>query len=222
MKKYINSGIPGIKGKIFYNWIIVCLFTFAFASSFAQAKPDIGKLAPKQALNLNKAAVPMMSAMVNVKIIGDLPESRACKASSVADKGLMIEISWYNKNDETGNMMLGFVSNKPDIEKKWTMHKNQLNETFNHYSTPGNSLYCSKVYEEDVPGGKMHLIEYSYATCDTDRAQAYMVDAKCFFFNGTATGTIEISCQCELDEVRKMIKGTIAETAAFNFLAATQ
>jgi len=222
MKIATYAGSRGTTGDTYRMWVMVFFFTLVYTTSLAQSKPDIGKLAPQQALNLNKSAVPMMSAMVNVKIVGDLPESRACKSSSVAEKGLNIDISWYNKNDETGNMMLGFVSNKPDIEKKWTMHKDQLNEMYDHYNTPGNSLYCSKVYEEDVPGGKMHLIEYSYANCDTDKAQAYMVEAKCFFFNGSATGTIEISCQCELDEVRKMINGTISETSAFDFSSVTQ
>ncbi len=184
----------------------------------AQSKPDVEKLAPKQAINFQITVTPMMTATVHISIGADIQESQACKAESLAYGGLKMEFNWYNKSDETGKMMLGFVSNKPDIEKHWISHKQQIDEIYKHYSAPGNSLMCNTVKEEDVPSGKLYMVDYSYAYCDTDKALQHSVNAKCFFFNGTCTGNIEINCQCSIDEVRNMIKSIISEADGFNFL----
>jgi hypothetical protein len=204
--------------KTIINVILNLFFFFiVFSVATAQSTADLSKLAPKQATNLKNFAAPTLSATVHVAITGDIQETQACQPQSLAYGGLKVELNWYNNNDETGKMMLGMVSNKPDIEKHWVSHKNQVDEIYQHYSTKGNSLACSLVSEEDVPGGKLYIIDYSYANCDTDKARQRSVVAKCFFFNGTSTGNIEISCQCTPDEVRNMVKSIIKSTLDFDF-----
>lgn len=198
-------------------YALLLMFITVFNEVFAQSQPDITKLVPSQVINLKKMVSPIPNSMLNISIIGDIPETMACQPQSLSLGGLKLELNWYNKNDETGKMMLGLVSNKPDIEKNWASHKKQIDEIYQHYSAPGNSISCSQLKEEDVPGGKLYLVEYSYSLCDTDRDKQHTVQAKCFFFNGTANGNIEIICQCKPEEVSEMVKGIIKSASEFSF-----
>ena len=67
------------------------------------------------------------------------------------------------------------------------------------------------------PAGRLHMVQYSYIQCDSERDKQYTVDARCFFFNGTTTGIIEIRSQNGVDEIRKMVKHIIQKTAEFPF-----
>ena len=206
----------------FKVYTLLFIFLSGFSHVFAQSQADIAKLVPSQVVNLKKAISPIPNYIVNISIIGDIPETMACQPQSLSLGGLKLELNWYNKNDETGKMMLGLVSNKSDIEKNWASHKKQIDEIYQHYSAPGNSISCSQVKEEDVPGGKLYLVEYSYSLCDTNRDKQHTVQAKCFFFNGSVNGNIEIISQCKPEEVREMVKSIIKSASEFSFSSLMQ
>ena len=195
----------------------LCVVLVAVSGSMpSQSKPDPTKIAPPEASILRKEIVPLPSSMVRVTLNGNLAETTACQKISQTGQ-LRIELSWYNKNDETGKMMLQLVDNKPDFETQWASHKKEILNEYDHYKAPNNSLYCSDLFEENVPGGRLHMVQYSYTYCDSERDKQYTVDARCFFFNGTTTGTIEIRSQNGVDEIRKMVKHIIQKTADFPF-----
>ena len=197
---------------VFFCVVLVAVFD----SMPAQTKADPAKIAPNEASILRKEIVPLPSSMVRVTLNGSLAETTACQKDSRQGQ-LRIELSWYNKNDETGKMMLQLVDNKPDFEAQWASHKKEIRHEYEHYKTPGHSLYCSELFEENVPGGRLHMVQYSYTYCDSERDKQYTVDARCFFFNGTTTGVIEIRSQNGVDEIRKMVKHIIQKTADFPF-----
>ena len=195
----------------------LCAVLVAVSDSMpSQPKPDPAKIAPPEASILRKEIVPLPSSMVRITMNGNLAETTACQKISKTGQ-LRIELSWYNKNDETGKMMLQLVDNKPDFETQWASHKKEILNEYDHYKAPNNSLYCSDLFEENVPGGRLYMVQYSYTYCDSERDKQYTVDARCFFFNGTTTGTIEIRSQNGVDEIRKMVKHIIQKTADFSF-----
>ena len=197
--------------------IFFCVVLVAVSNSISsQSKPDPTKIAPPEALNLRKEIEPLPSSMVRIAMNGNLAETTACQKDSKQGQ-LRIELSWYNKNDETGKMMLQLVDNQSDFEKQWASHKKEILNEYEHYKAPNNSLYCSDLFEENVPGGRLHMVQYSYIYCDSEHAKQYTVDARCFFFNGTTTGVIEIRSQNGVDEIRKMVKHIIQKTADFPF-----
>ena len=195
--------------------LIMIVLNLAFINSYSQSKPDTDKLIPKQALNSNIIVSPLPESMVNVSIDADIIETQACSSESISQGGLKIELNWYNSNDFTGNMMMGMMSEKS--EKNWLSHKKQINELYEHYKNPVNSISCSSVKEEVISGGKLYIIEYSYSYCDTDKTENRMVEARCFFFKGNVSGNIEIKCQCSQEEVKEMIKVIIQSSSDFNF-----
>ena len=196
------------------------LFALAliFSSSvFAQSK--IEGLIPAGTANTKESVAPMPPMMVHVDYTSDINETQACQQNSTAYGGLKVQISWYNTNDETGKMMLGMVSNPADLQKHWDSHKEQLNAIHEQYKNGnyGDHFNFTEVLEETVPGGKLYMISSTNANCDTDKPRSQRVTAKCFFFNGTTTGNIEIEAQCTPEEMREMVKSIIKKTSEFNF-----
>jgi hypothetical protein len=192
------------------------IFTLCVSNFSTLSQSKIENLIPKNAINVKETIMPLASSMVSVNYVGDIIETSACSENSYAYGGLKVEISWFDKNDYSGKMMLGFVSNPPDIEKHFLQNQKELMEIYGHYSNPENSNSCSKVVEEPVSGGKLHILNYSYTHCETERKQI-VTTARCFFFNGVATGLIRIDAQCKPEEVKEMIKSIIKKVSEFDF-----
>lgn len=187
----------------------------------AQTVSKIEKLLPAGVSNIKEMVMPLPPSMLRIEYTGDITETKACSNNTLAYGGLKVQLSWYNKNDETGKMMLGMVSNKADIEKHWKTNKEELDKIHEQYKTGnyGTSFTYTDVSEETVPGGKLHMISSSNTCPESDNARKQLVNARCFFFNGTAHGAITIEAHCTPDEIRAMVTSIIKNAGEFNFSA---
>ena len=205
--------------KIKYAAVFIVLFAIQHVN--AQAVSKIEKLVPAGVVNTKETVMPLPPSMARVEYTGDITETKACSKEAFSSGGLKVMISWYNKNDETGKMMLGIVSNKADLEKHWKTNKEALDKIYTQYKTGGygDSFTFTEVLEETVPGGKLHIISSSNICPEADNARYQLVNARCFFFNGTAHGELLIEAHCTPDEIRNMVKAIIKSTGEFNFAA---
>lgn len=199
----------------------VMLLLFAGQQVNAQTVSKIEKLVPAGVVNIKETVMPLPPSMARVEFTGDITETKACSKEAFSFGGLKVMISWYNKNDETGKMMLGMVGNKADLEKHWKTNKEELDKIYEGYKTGGygNSFTYTEVLEETVPGGKLHIISSANICPESDNARYQLVNARCFFFNGTAHGELLIEARCTPDEIRTMVKSVIKNTGEFNFAA---
>lgn len=195
------------------------LLLFALQHIQAQTVSKIEKLVPAGVSNIEEMVMPLPPSMLRIEYTGDITATKACSKDALDYGGLKVQLSWYNKNDETGKMMLGMVSNKADIEKHWKTNKEELDKIYERYKTGnyGTSFTYTEVLEETVPGGKLHMISSSNSCPESDNVRNQLVNARCFFFNGTAHGEITIEAHCSPDEIRNMVKAIIKNAGEFNF-----
>jgi hypothetical protein len=205
--------------------VMKVLFTIliSFSISIALKGQEISKiqdLVPPNTYKTYESISPMPPYMLHLNYTADVKETNACLNKSTAYGGLKVEISWYNNNDETGKMMLSMVSNQADVEKKYKEHKTTLEKLHALYKDRSNEtgFTFTGVEEENVPGGKMHYITArSTILPDCERKSTVITNANCFFFNGTAHGTLSISAYCTIDEIRAMVLHIIKSTADYDF-----
>jgi hypothetical protein len=199
-----------MKVKVFYSIILIAL---SVVSLYAQNPSKIEKLIPSGVSNVKEMIQPMPSFMVRVEYTGNITETTSCSSGSFGD--IKTALSWYNTNDETGNMMVGMVSAETELKKNWQKNKDELEEI--RQQTGSQTIVVSEVTEEVISGGRLYMLNIKTPCVESGKSESQLVYARCFFFNGNTQGEIRIETRCSPGEVKAMVGRILEEVKSFNF-----
>jgi hypothetical protein len=183
----------------------------------AQSPSKISKLIPTGVIDPAETVQPMAPFMVRVEYTGKIVETASCSKGSLGE--IKVAMSWYNNNDETGKMMLGLVSTPSELQKQWQKNQEELTGIYQQYKNGGygENLKVSEVKIEDLPGGKLSILDVTAPCVESDVPSSQRTFARCFVFDGKTQCEIRIESQCSPAEIKTMIKTIIFEVNNFNF-----
>lgn len=180
---------------------------------FGQSLKSLHQLLPLEEVNLESGKITGQvmgsGGSVVVLLYANLDNTDACQKGSISYKGLKVNITWYDKDDELGKSMLEMMDMLNAIPQMMEEFKNE------------SGFDANQAKEEMIEGGKMWVISKSSPCINTISGPTgvteYKTSLRCFVFNGTTVIKIEIDCNSKAERVIGIARKIVEKAGKFDF-----